>query len=212
MISIVEKKEYNLREKSLKRKDKLKLLKLFVCFFKIGLFTFGGGFAMIPLMEEELVHKHHWVKKRDFINSIALTQSVPGAIAFNLAVYFGHDTLGFIGALVSVIAVALPSLFIILAIAMFFSTFSEIQIVQNIFKGIRPAVVALIMYAALNIAMHLKWNTSMLIILASATLVSILFSVNPIFLIIVSFVIGTMMFIIRGQRKKKKSDCENCKK
>jgi len=196
----------------LKKKEKLKLLKLFVSFFKIGLFTFGGGFAMIPLVEEELVHKQHWVKKRDFINSIALTQSVPGAIAFNLAVYFGHDAMGIIGALVSVIAVALPSLFIILAIAMFFSAFSEIQIVQNIFKGIRPAVVALIMYAALNIATHLKWNISMLIILVSATVVSILFSVNPIFLIIVSFAIGTVMFIFRERSKKKKSDCRSCKK
>ena len=196
----------------MKNKEKLKLLKLFICFFKIGLFTFGGGFAMIPLMEEELVYKHHWVKKRDFINSIALTQSVPGAIAFNLAVYFGHDTIGIIGALVSVIAVALPSLFIILSIAMFFSTFSEIEIVQNIFKGIRPAVVALIMYAALNIATHLKWNYYMLITLVSATFVSILFSINPIFLIIASFVIGTVMFIIKGRSKKKRSDCGSCKK
>ena len=194
------------------KKEKLKLLKLFVCFFKIGLFTFGGGFAMIPLMEEELVHKHHWVKKRDFINSIALTQSVPGAIAFNLAVYFGHDVMGIIGAIVCVIAVALPSLFIILLIAIFFSTFSEIEIVQNIFKGIRPAVVALIMYAALNIATHLKWNLYMLITLGSAIFVSIFFSVNPIFLIIASFLIGTVMFIINGRSKKKNSDCGKCKK
>lgn len=194
------------------KKEKLKLLKLFVCFFKIGLFTFGGGFAMIPLMEEELVHKHHWVKKRDFINSIALTQSVPGAIAFNLAVYFGHDVMGIIGAIVCVIAVALPSLFIILLIAIFFSTFSEIEIVQNIFKGIRPAVVALIMYAALNISTHLNWNLYMLITLGSAIFVSILFSVNPIFLITASFLIGTVMFIIKGRSKKKKSDSGKCKK
>ena len=167
---------------------------------------------MIPLMEEELVHKHHWVKKRDFINSIALTQSVPGAIAFNLAVYFGHDTMGIIGALVSVIAVALPSLFIIMIIAVFFSAFSEIEIVQNIFKGIRPAVVALIMYAALNIATHLKWNYYMLITLVSATFVSIVFSINPIFLILVSFAIGIVMFVIRKRTKWKKSDCGRCKK
>ncbi len=167
---------------------------------------------MIPLMEKELVDKHHWVKKRDFINSIALTQSVPGAIAFNLAVYFGHDVMGIIGAAVCVIAVALPSLLIILLIAIFFSTFSEIEIVQKIFKGIRPAVVALIMYAALNIATHLKWNLYMLITLGSAIFVSIFFSVNPIFLIIASFLIGTVMFIINGRSKKKNSDCGKCKK
>jgi len=192
-------------------KEKLKLLKLFGCFFKIGLFTFGGGFAMIPLMEKELVNKHHWVKKRDFINSIALTQSVPGAIAFNLAVYFGHDVMGIVGSLVSVIAVALPSVLIILGIAMFFSTFSEIEIVQNIFKGIRPAVVALIIYAAINIATHLKWDVAMIVILIAATLVSILFSINPILLIMVSFAIGTIVFLYNKYYKKKKSDCNSCK-
>ena len=167
---------------------------------------------MIPLMEEELVHKHHWVKKRGFINSIALTQSVPGAIAFNLAVYFGHDVMGIIGAFVSVIAVALPSLLIILVIAMFFSAFNEVEIVQNIFKGIRPAVVALILYAALNIATHLKWNYYMLIVLISATVVSIVFSINPILLIVASFVMGTVMFIIKRRKKREKSNCGNCKK
>ena len=196
----------------MRRKEKLKLLKLFICFFKIGLFTFGGGFAMIPLMEEELVNKHHWVKKKDFINSIALTQSVPGAIAFNLAVYFGHDVMGIIGAFVSVIAVALPSLLIILVIAMFFSAFNEVEIVQNIFKGIRPAVVALILYAALNIATHLKWNYYMLIVLISATVVSIVFSINPILLIVASFVMGTVMFIIKRRKKREKSNYGNSKK
>jgi len=193
----------------LNKKEKLKLLKLFVCFFKIGLFTFGGGFAMIPLIEKELVHKYHWVKKRDFINSIALTQSVPGAIAFNMAVYFGHEVMGILGAVVSVIAVALPSLFIILFIAVFFfSSFSEIEIVQNLFKGIRPAVVALIIYAALNIATHIKWNYAMLVVLISATVVSTVFSVNPILLIIGSFSIGTVMFMIKIRKKKKKTNCD----
>lgn len=190
------------------KKEKLKLLKLFVCFFKIGLFTFGGGFAMIPLMEKELVNKHHWVKKRDFINSIALTQSVPGAIAFNLAIYFGHDVMGIIGAIVSVIAVALPSLFIILLIAIFFASFSEIELVQHIFKGIRPAVVALIMYAAINIATHLNWDYAMVIVLVLATIVSILFSINPILLITASFVFGISMFIIEKRRKGKKSNSD----
>ncbi|HPF16553.1 MAG TPA: chromate transporter [Thermotogota bacterium] len=193
------------------RQEKLKLLKLFICFFKIGLFTFGGGFAMIPLMEKELVNKHHWVKKRDFVNSIALTQSVPGAIAFNLAVYFGHDVMGIIGSLVCVVAVALPSVLIILGIAVFFSTFSEMEIVQNIFKGIRPAVVALIIYAAINIGTHLKWDAALFLIVIAATSVSIVFSFNPVLLILVSFVIGTGKYLY-DKAKKKKSNCDSCKK
>jgi len=195
----------------LNRQEKLKLLKLFICFFKIGLFTFGGGFAMIPLMEKELVNKHHWVKKRDFVNSIALTQSVPGAIAFNLAVYFGHDVMGIIGSLVCVVAVALPSVLIILGIAVFFSTFSEMEIVQNIFKGIRPAVVALIIYAAINIGTHLKWDAALFLIVIAATSVSIVFSFNPVLLILVSFVIGTGKYLY-DKAKKKKSNCDSCKK
>ncbi len=166
---------------------------------------------MIPLMEKELVNKHHWVKKRDFVNSIALTQSVPGAIAFNLAVYFGHDVMGIIGSLVCVVAVALPSVLIILGIAVFFSTFSEMEIVQNIFKGIRPAVVALIIYAAINIGTHLKWDAALFLIVIAATSVSIVFSFNPVLLILVSFVIGTGKYLY-DKAKKKKSNCDSCKK
>lgn len=159
---------------------------------------------MIPLMEKELVDKHHWVKKRDFINSIALTQSVPGAIAFNLSIYFGHEAMGFLGAFVSVVAVALPSLLIILAVAVFFTSFSEIEIVQNLFKGIRPAVVSLILYAALNIATHMKWHYVLLIIFSASVFVLVLFSINPIYLIIFAFGLGSLVYLQKKKHRKKK--------
>ena len=116
----------------------------FKTFFKIGLFTLGGGYAMIPVIEAEVVDKKHWVSREEFLDVIAVAQSCPGVLAINVSVFLGYRLRKVKGALSASLGTALPSFLIILAIAMFFHQFKDNHVVASIFRGIRPAVVALI--------------------------------------------------------------------
>lgn len=124
---------------------KTKNSELFLSFLKVGLFTFGGGFAMIPIIEREVISKNKWVEKSDFADLLTLAQSAPGALALNSAVFVGYKVNGYKGAFISILGIVIPSFVIILAIALFFSSFRENHYVEACFKGIRPAVVALIL-------------------------------------------------------------------
>ena len=119
-------------------------IKAFLIFFRIGLFTIGGGYAMVPLIEADLVDKRKWVKKEDFLDLMALAQTVPGIFAVNIAIFIGYKLKGFWGAFWMALGTVLPSFLIILAIALFFRQFQHVEAVEHVFKGIRPAVVALI--------------------------------------------------------------------
>ena len=133
-------------------------LQSFLIFLKIGLFTIGGGYAMVPLIQDEIVDKRKWIDKEDFIDLLALTQSVPGIFAVNIAIFIGYKLRKFRGALAMALGTILPSFFIILAIALFFQQFKQYPIVENIFKGIRPAVVALIAAPTFSMAKSAKIN------------------------------------------------------
>lgn len=116
----------------------------FLTFLKIGLFTIGGGYAMIPLIEREVVERHKWLSKEDFLDLMSLSQALPGVFAVNFSIYIGNRLKGLKGSLALAAGIILPSFVIILLIAMLFSAFADNRIVEAIFKGIRPAVVALI--------------------------------------------------------------------
>ena len=118
-------------------------LEAFSIFFKIGLFTIGGGYAMVPLIQNEVVDRKKWISKEDFIDLLAIAQSAPGVFAVNIAIFIGYKLRKKKGAVVMTLGTVLPSFLIILAIAIFFQQFKEFEIVEKIFKGIRPAVVAL---------------------------------------------------------------------
>lgn len=120
---------------------------LFSVFFKIGLFTFGGGYAMIPLIQRELVERRGWIDDREIVDVLALAQSVPGAVAINAATLMGRRLRGTKGALTATAGVILPSLVIITVIAAFFSRFQDEPLVQAAFRGLRPAVAALLVLA-----------------------------------------------------------------
>jgi chromate transporter len=124
----------------------------FKTFFKIGAFTLGGGYAMIPIIEAEVVDKHKWVSKEEFLDLIAVAQSCPGVFAANISIFIGYKLRGVKGAVSTCLGAVLPSFLIILIIAMFFHRFAENAIVQSIFRGIRPAVVALIAVPTFNLA------------------------------------------------------------
>lgn len=120
------------------------ILQLFWTYIKIGTFTIGGGYAMLPLIEQEVVDKHHWLDGEEYANMIALAQAAPGLIAVNSAIFIGHRLAGWKGVLACVLGAVLPSIIIILLIAMFFRDIKDNPTIEAIFKGVRPAVVALI--------------------------------------------------------------------
>ena len=125
---------------------------LFWIFAKIGLFTLGGGYAMLPLIEAEIVDKHHWIDKKEFLDLTAMAQAAPGILAVNMAIFIGYKLAGLPGAVVTTLGAALPSFIIILLIALFFHNFRQNETVIRIFMGIRPVVVALIAVPVLRLS------------------------------------------------------------
>ena len=162
----------------------------FITFFKIGLFTIGGGYAMIPLIEEEVVNKHHWVSKEEMLDLIAIAQSCPGVFAINIATFIGYKLNKTRGAIATTIGTALPSFLIILLIAIFFHQFEDNKIVAAMFRGIRPAVVALIAVPTFNLGKQAKLNKWTIWIPIVSALVIWLMGVSPIWIIIAAGVGG----------------------
>lgn len=158
----------------------------FKTFFKIGLFTIGGGYAMIPLIEEEVVNKHKWIAKEELLDLIAIAQSCPGVFAINLSVFIGYKLRKVRGALVTALGTALPSFLIILAIAIFFQQFSDNKVIAAIFRGIRPAVVALIAVPTFNLARRARLNRYTLWIPIVSALAIWWLGVSPIWIIIIA--------------------------
>ena len=162
----------------------------FKTFFKIGIFTLGGGYAMIPLIEEEVVNRKQWVSKDEMLDLIAIAQSCPGVFAINIATFIGYKLKKEPGAIATTIGTALPSFLIILLIAMFFHQFEDNRIVAAIFKGIRPAVVALIAVPTFNLAKRAQLNKWTIWIPIVSALLIWLLGVSPIWIIIAAGIGG----------------------
>lgn len=159
-------------------------LKLFGIFCKIGMFTIGGGYAMVPLIEDEIVNKRKWIAQDDFLDLLAIAQSAPGVFAVNISIFVGYKLRGFRGSLITTLGAVLPSFVIILAIAMFFSNFKDNAIVERIFKGIRPAVVALIAAPTFTMAKSARINKYTIWIPVLSALLIWLLGFSPIWIII----------------------------
>ena len=162
----------------------------FKTFFKIGIFTLGGGYAMIPLIEEEVVNRHRWVSKEEMLDLIAIAQSCPGVFAINIAIFIGYKLRKERGAIATAAGTALPSFLIILMIALFFHQFQDNRFVAAMFRGIRPAVVALIAVPTFNLAKRAELNKWTLWIPIVSALVIWLMGVSPIWVIIAAGVGG----------------------
>lgn len=174
-------------------------MNLFTTFFKIGLFTIGGGYAMIPLIEKEVIDKHQWMSQQEFVDLLAVAQSTPGVFAVNMAIFIGYKLRGFYGSVVSTLGAVLPSFLIILCIALFFQQFKDSPIVENVFKGIRPAVVALIAVPTFNVARTAGINKKNVWIPIVSALFIWLLGVSPVW-VIVSAGIGGLVW---GMMNKK---------
>lgn len=162
----------------------------FKTFFKIGAFTIGGGYAMIPIIETEVVEKHKWVSREEFLDLIAVAQSCPGVFAVNISIFIGYKLKQTKGAVITTLGTILPSFLIILLIAMCFRQFQDNEIVASIFRGIRPAVVALIAVPTYNLAKSAKINlTNCWIPIIGALLIYAL-GVNPIYILLIAGIGG----------------------
>ncbi|WP_185140256.1 chromate transporter [Proteiniphilum sp. X52] len=168
---------------------------LFLIFFKIGAFTFGGGYAMIPLIRNEVVDKKRWIEDDEFIDMLAIAQSMPGPIALNTALFVGHKRRGFKGSLFSAAGVILPSFIVILLIAMVFTQFKDNQVVERIFKGIRPAVVALIAAPLLSLGKSAGVRWKNLWIPVAVALVVWQLNVSPMYVVLAAILLGISHFL-----------------
>ena len=178
-------------------------LKLFLSFLKIGAFTFGGGWAMISIIEREIVDKHKWISKSDFLDLLAVAQSMPGILAVNISVVIGDNLRGLKGSIVSTMGTILPSFTIILAIAIFLTpdAIKNNELISDIFRGIRPAVVALIVAPVLTTAKaaRISWKTVAIPIAVALLIYSkIPFISNPITFIVMG-ALGGYIYYIRHQ-------------
>lgn len=158
---------------------------LFLTFFKIGAFTIGGGYAMLPLIQREVVGRG-WMKDDDFMDLFAVTQSLPGAFAINMSIFIGYKLKKTMGAIVCMLGSTLPSFIIVLLIALFFTQVADNVWVEKAFKALRPATVALIAVPCLSTALKLKLKKSVLLIPLIAALLIWLADVSPVYIIVVS--------------------------
>jgi len=172
-------------------------LQIFWSFFKIGAFTLGGGYAMIPLIEQEIVNRRRWISSDEFAETLTLAQSAPGPIAINSAVFVGYKMRGMKGVLVSVLGTVIPSFVIILAIALFFGNIRDNEVIARIFKGLRPAIVALIAVPVIRMLQKKKFAWKIVLIAAmSAAAVSWL-RISPILVIFIAGMGGILYYLIR---------------
>ncbi len=161
-------------------------MELFITFFRIGLFTIGGGYAMIPLIEEQVVRRKQWLSSAELMDLIAVAQSCPGIFAVNISIFVGYKRRGLWGAFMSTLGAVMPSFLIILAIALIFQQYRQNPYVERIFRGIRPAVVALIAAPVFRMAQSAKINRYNVWIPAVAALAIWLLGVSPIYVILIA--------------------------
>lgn len=167
-----------------------KLIEMFISFFKIGAFTFGGGYAMIPLIEEEVVKNKKWMENQEFMDILVVSQSLPGALAINCSIFLGYKIGGFLGAIMALLAVILPSFLIIIAIAVFFMQFRDNYYVNAAFKGITAAVPMLVLIGAVSLGKGLEKSKRTVITIIVGLIALVIFDIHPVLVIIVSAIYG----------------------
>ena len=179
---------------------------------KIGLFTFGGGYAMINILDNEFVTRKGWLDGEEFLDLVTIAESTPGPIAINCSTYIGYKKLGFVGALVATVGMCLPSFTIIYLISLFFNRFIEIPLVASAFKGIQACVVFLVLSAGLKMLKKVKKNAFNITVMALTFVTFVTFfllSVNfsSVFYILIFGALGLFLYTVRHiSEKKRKGD------
>lgn len=180
---------------------------LFFTMMKIGLFTFGGGYAMIPLLEHEFVEKKRWLEKDEFYDILTVSETTPGPIAINNSTYIGYKIGGVIGSIVATVGVVIPSFVIIFVISLFFDAFLEIELVFAAFRGIRVAVAYLILSAGIKMIIKLKKSVFNIIVFSAVFILMILFTLfsvdfSSIFYILISAALGALIYSVAYLKRR----------
>lgn len=188
-----------------------RVLRLFLCMLKIGLFTFGGGYAMIALLEDEFVSKKNWLTRDEFLNMLAIAESTPGPIAINSATYIGFKVGGVFGSAMATLGVCIPSFVIIYVISLFFDAFLEIKYVQYAFKGIQVCVTYLILSAGIKMLKGLEKNLMNMLLFGGVAVCMIalaLFgkSISSILYILIGGAVGLCVYLVGYLSGKGKED------
>ena len=172
----------------------MKLLKLFISFLKIGAFSFGGGYAMLPLIKKEIIEVHGWLTITEFIDILAVVEMTPGPIAVNSATFLGYKVGGVLGSIVATTAVVLPSFIIILTIAHFLSKFRDSPYVDWAFRGIRPVILGLVTSASITVAVDAFAGIKSIIIGLVIFYLITFKKLHPIWGIILAGISGVILF------------------
>ena len=172
------------------------LWELFSTWFKMGAFTFGGGYAMLPMIQREVIEKHHWVTEDDIMDYYAIGQVTPGIIAVNTATFVGYDVAGIIGGIVATLGVITPSLIIISIIAGLITNFSELAVVQHALKGIQVAVCVLMFHAVVNLFKKGVKTLPTFLIFLFAFLLAYFTSIPTMVLVVIAGVVGYVLTIL----------------
>ena len=183
---------------------KVSLLTLFLTFAKVGVMTFGGGYAMQPILQREIVENHHWASDEDLANYFAIGQCTPGVIAVNTATFIGHKTRGIAGGIVATLGVVFPSLVIISCLAGIIARFSDNLYVQKAFTGIRICVCALILKAILKLLKSAVKDKLTLAVFLIAAALSILLDLSPVILIVTAIVFAAALEFSASRRSRGK--------
>jgi len=170
------------------------LIKLFITFFKIGLFSFGGGYAMLPLISKEVISNNHWLDAKEFADLIAISQATPGPIAINGATYVGYRVGGFWGSIFSTLGVILPSFIIMLIIIKFFTAFKDNEHVENAFLVLRPATIGLIAAAAILVSYDSFIDFKSVLIFIGVFIASYKYKADPILLTVAAGIVGLILY------------------
>lgn len=170
------------------------LIDLFVIFFKIGLFSFGGGYAMLPLIMQEVVTNNHWLDAKEFADLVAISQATPGPIAINGATYIGYKMGGLPGSIASTLGVIMPSIIIMLVITKFFIKFKDNRYVEDAFSVLRPATVGLVAAAAVLVGAGSFIDYKSVLIFAGTFIASYKFEMDPILLTVIAGILGLIIY------------------
>lgn len=177
----------------MKNKDNI-VLKIFIVFLKIGAFTIGGGYAMLSLIEDEIVNKKKWLNQDEFLEGMVIAQSVPGVLAVNISIITGYKIAGFSGMLAGVLGSILPSFLIVLLLSKFLMIYRHTKIFIAFFNGLKPAVVALILISVLRIAKSSKINYKNFIIPLGIALIVKYTDISPIYIIVLTMFLGNIYY------------------
>lgn len=177
-------------------------LQLLLTFLKIGAFTFGGGYAMIPLIEREMVQEKKWITEDEMMDMIAISESTPGPLAINAATFVGYQTAGFQGAFCATFGVTLPSFLIMLLVSWLMRRYENLTVVNDAFIGIRAAVLVLILQAFLSMFRQMKKSPASFFLLAGTFTAVVVFHVSAVYVILAGILIGVIGTSVRVRRGK----------